>query len=222
MAISPLPIHAILSYGMLANPKNWHFPMTSQPDFLSAINQLFSQLAETQTPYTLVGGIAMLVYVQGRNTQDIDFIMNRLDADRIGLLVSEENQDFARASYQGTQVDLLLTHNPLFKLVQDSYSQMIDLDRKSIQIATPEGLAILKLYALPSLYRQGQFDRAAIYETDILQLTLNHSIDLNQSLKIVAPHLIASDQTEISSIISDIHQRLQRMQQSSQNNQIES
>lgn len=44
---------------------------------------------------------------------------------------------------------------------------------RSIRCATIEGLIILKLYALPSLYRQGNFDRLSLYENDIPQLLIN-------------------------------------------------
>ena len=38
--------------------------------------ELFTLLWERQTPYLLVGGIAMLRYVEGRNTADIDLLMS--------------------------------------------------------------------------------------------------------------------------------------------------
>lgn len=41
---------------------------------------------------------------------------------------------------------------------------------RTIRCATPAGLMLLKLYALPSLYRQGQLQRANLYEGDIGQL----------------------------------------------------
>ena len=38
--------------------------------------ELFTLLRERETPYLLVGGIAMLRYVEGRNTEDIDLLMS--------------------------------------------------------------------------------------------------------------------------------------------------
>ena len=38
--------------------------------------------------------------------------------------------------------------------------------------ATPEGLILLKLYALPSLYRQSELRRANLYEADLAALLL--------------------------------------------------
>jgi hypothetical protein len=72
-------------------------------------------------------------------------------------------------------------------------------------------LIVLKFYALPSLYRQGKFDRAALYETDILQLTYNYDIELEEAIKIVEDYLIESDRSEIRSIARDIEQRRERM-----------
>jgi hypothetical protein len=37
---------------------------------------LFRLLAERRIPYLLVGGLAMLTYVQGRNTKDVDLLMS--------------------------------------------------------------------------------------------------------------------------------------------------
>ena len=38
--------------------------------------ELFTLLGERRVPYLLVGGIAMLRYVEGRNTEDIDLLMS--------------------------------------------------------------------------------------------------------------------------------------------------
>jgi hypothetical protein len=72
------------------------------------------------------------------------------------------------------------------------------------------GLLILKCYALPSLYRQGQFSRASIYENDILLLLLNYSVDLDIVLDILSDHLLTSDLNEVRSILADIQRRIQR------------
>lgn len=198
----------------------------SQADFnqlLRTIEQLFAELDSSGASYLLVGGIAMLSYVEGRNTEDIDLIMRRPDLRNLEkIVITEENRDFVRANYQGLQVDLRLTQNPLFEQVRQHYKTQIEWGDRRIPCATPEGLVILKLYALPSLYRQGKFDRAALYETDILQLAYNYHIDLESAIRVVAPHLIESDRSEIRDITRDIEQRRQRMmraQQSESDNQ---
>ncbi len=210
---------AILLHAQVFKPKQSNSSM-SQPDFnqlIASVDRLFESLGSNHVPYLLVGGIAMLSYVEGRNTEDIDLIMRRSDLDDLTQLnIIEEDQNFARADYLGLQVDLLLTQNSLFKQVQQGYRTEIAWGDRRIPCATPEGLIILKFYALPSLYRQGKFDRAALYETDILQLAYRYQISLEQAISIVDPHLIATDRSEIRGIANDIAQRMQRMTRSSQ------
>ena len=207
-------IGSIVRDGLLFDPKNWTTLMTT-PDInqiLETIDRLFKTLNDRQVSYVLVGGIAMLSYIQGRNTQDIDLIIARSDGVSIGLLINTENKDFAQASYEGVRVDLLLNQNKLFKKIQKDYSQVMQWSDHSVITATPEGLVILKLYALPLLYRQREFDRAAIYETDILQLVLNYQLKLEALLKLVKPYVIESDLEELGSIVQDILGRLRRIE----------
>ena len=81
-------------------------------------------------------------------------------------------------------------------------------------MVTVEGLILLKLYALPSLYRQGKFDRASIYESDITLLLLNYKIDLVPLVKILKKHVLASDIEEINQTITDLQTRIRRFEQS--------
>jgi hypothetical protein len=215
IAVSPPAIASIVRDGMLFDPKNWQTLMSTPNlnDILATIDRLFATLNEQQTPYVLVDGVAMLGYIQGRNTQDVDLIMARSDGAAMGLLIGVENQDFAQADYEeGVRVDLRLSQNKLFKLIQKSYANPIQFGEHSVITATPEGLVILKLYALPSLYRQGQFDRAALYETDILQLAFNYKLAFEPLLKVVKPHLIESDMEELGEIVGDIQRRIRRME----------
>jgi hypothetical protein len=61
-------------------------------------------------------------------------------------------------------IDILLSRNPLFKRVQQKYSKVQLFFDQEIPLVTVEGLILLKLYALPSLYRQGNFYRVSICE----------------------------------------------------------
>jgi hypothetical protein len=214
IAVSPASIASIVRDGMLFDPKNWQTLMSTPNlnDILTTIDRLFATLNEQQTPYVLVGGVAMLGYIQGRNTQDVDLIMARSDGAAVGLLIGSENQDFAHADYEGLKVGSWLSQNKLFKLIQKSYTNPIKFGEHSVITATPEGLVILKLYALPSLYRQGQFDRAALYETDILQLAFNYKLTFELLLKVVRPNLIESDMEELGEIVGDIQRRILRME----------
>jgi len=205
---------AVLCHAQVFNPRKCDTTM-SQPDFNQltvAVDRLFEALESSRVPYLLVGGIAMLTYVEGRNTEDIDLIMRRDDLhDLEQMVITDENQNFIRADYQGLQVDLLLTQNLLFEQVQQQYRSEIKWGTRRIPCATPEGLVILKLYALPSLYGQGKFDRAALYETDVLQLAYNYNVQMEPAIKIIDPYVISSDRLEIRDIASDIERRMQRM-----------
>ena len=120
-------IGSIVRDGLLFDPKNWTTLMTTPNinQILETIDRLFRTLNDRQVSYVLVGGIAMLSYIQGRNTQDIDLIIARSDGVSIGLLINTENKDFAQASYEGVRVDLLLNQNKLFKKIQKDYSQVM-------------------------------------------------------------------------------------------------
>ena len=56
-------------------PKYQEAPMHTDA-LLQAVARLFTLLHERQIAYLLVGGIAMLHYVRGRNTEDIDLIIS--------------------------------------------------------------------------------------------------------------------------------------------------
>lgn len=218
---------AVLYHAQVFNPRRWNITV-SESDFnklLKTVDCLFEELDSSGAPYLLVGGIAMLTYVEGRNTEDIDLIMRRADLNDLEqMVIAEESRDFIRADYQGLQVDLLLTQNALFEDVQQNYRSEIQWGNRRVPCATPQGLVILKFYALPSLYRQGKFDRAALYETDILQLAYRYNLLLEDAMQVVDPHLIASDRLEIREIARDIEQRRQRIDRarpSSPENQLE-
>jgi len=137
---------------------------------------LFRLLAERRVDYLLVGGLAMLTYVKGRNTKDVDLLLSLEASHQIPELEIRERQDFfARAQFRSVQVDLLFTFNPLFKTVAEKFAAVHSFAELNVPAATVEGLIVLKLYALPSLYRQFQMDRAALYENDITMQIVNHS-----------------------------------------------
>ena len=204
----------IVRNGILFDPKNWGRVMSGTEDLAQGVERLFRLLTERQIEYLLVGGIALLSYVEGRNTQDIDLILSKGALENFSeLVVTEQNRDFARATFGKVQVDLLLTDNPLFQLVQTDYCAERQFGDLTIRISTVAGLMLLKLYALPSLYRQGKFDKVSIYETDILLLLLRHDVDLEKLLGIVADYVMESDLVEIKQIVVDIQQRIKRFQQ---------
>jgi hypothetical protein len=207
-------ISEILSNGVLFDMKNWGDESLTLENLPSILNQLFLALSERKTNYVLVGGIALLSYIEGRNTQDIDFILSKSELESIPeILIVEENQNFARGFFGDLQIDLLLTDkNPLFDLVKRQYVTEQVFGDRIVRCATVEGLLLLKFYALPSLYRQGQFDRVSLYENDILQLLLKYPVNLIQLCEILSSFLLPSDLQEIQVIVSDIQARIRRFQ----------
>lgn len=162
-----------------------------------------------------MGGIALLSYVDGRNTQDVDFILSRADLAGVPeIAVRDENRDFVRGDFSGLQIDLLLTQNKLFDLVRKRFATVRSFGGLSIRTVTVEGLVLLKLYALPPLYRQGNFERVSIYESDIMLLLLNYSVDLDAVMKILAKYLLESDLGEVRETVTEIQGRLRRFDRS--------
>lgn len=217
---SILTIGEIVKNGVLFDMKNWGNDLSNCSNLPEIVDSLFTTLSERNIKYLLVGGVALLSYIEGRNTQDIDLILSREDlAEFPEITITDENQDFARGLYNELQIDLLLTRNPLFQLVRNNYVNNRQFGKRTVRCVTVEGLLLLKLFALPSLYRQGNFSRVSIYENDITLLMLNYSVDLEPILLELRSHLIATDMQEIQEIVSDIKSRIQRF--SSQRNKLE-
>jgi hypothetical protein len=199
-----LPIDEIVENGIAFNLRR-AMPMH---DIRATVRALFARLHSAQVDYLLVGGVALLTYVQGRNTQDVDLIVEPKQLQKIDWQATIQDRDFGKANYHGFQVDLLLTTNPLFAYVWRHERTQITFDDLDVPCATREGLLLLKLYALPSLYRQGNMARAALYETDIRMLRQGVAIDEEQLLSILGNHLASHDVDELRRILDE--QRDQR------------
>jgi hypothetical protein len=215
-----MAIADIVRNGILFDIKNWEVAMPEIDRLPEAIERLFTILDQRQIDYVLVGGIALLSYIEGRNTQDIDFILSKRQLEALPeIIIAEQNKDFARGTFESLQVDILLTQNKLFELVRDRHVTERQFGNRVIRCATVEGLLLLKFFALPSFYHQGQFSKVSIYEDDITQLLLNYRIDLSEILKILSKYLLASDLEELQVTVTDIQNRIQRFY--SQHNKLE-
>jgi hypothetical protein len=184
----------------------------SEPSLAGDLHALFALLSERNVSYVLVGGVALLRYVEGRNTDDIDLILAVEDAARIPeIIVEERERDAAKARFRSVRVDLLFTSNKVFRLAKERYGTTHQFAEIAVPCATVEGLVLLKLYALPSLYRLGNVQRAALYETDILMLCQRHVADIPSILEVLRPFVGAGDFDELQRISGEISERLQRM-----------
>ena len=105
---------------------------------------------------------------------------------------------------------MLLTSNPLFDEVRKRYTTSKRFVEQEILCVTVEGLILLNLYALPSLYRQGNFTRVGLYENDVATLMHIHNPPLESILSELAQYLNARDLEQVKQIIEEIQQRLKR------------
>jgi len=177
---------------------------------------LFRLLAERRVDYLLVGGMAMLTYVKGRNTKDMALLLSLEASREMPELEIRERQDFfARAQFRSLQVDLLFPFNALFKTVAEKFATVHSFAELNVPAATVEGLIVLKLYALPSLYRQFEMDRAALYENDITMLLANHSPAVEPLLALATREMEPGDQAELKKIISECTERAKLLRQRS-------
>lgn len=181
---------------------------------LQTVDDLFALLAQRSIDYVLVGGIAMLQYVDGRNTEDIDLIVALNTLQNLPEIeIETQDMYFARGDFHGLQIDLLLTENQLFDVVRRKHVAVQPFSEREIPTATVEGLLLLKLYALPSLYRQGDFARVSIYEGDVAALLQAYSPDIEPLYTELSKHLSETDMLEVKTIVGEIQQRIERFGQ---------
>jgi hypothetical protein len=217
MVINSIPeIGSVLRNAIVFNFKNPPEAIMTADSLLAQVQQLFNLLDQRKADYVLVGGIALLTYVEGRNTQDIDLIMALPSLAKIPeIKISNQDMYFARGLFGELQIDVLLSNNPLFDKVAKEYSTTRNFLDRDIRCATVEGLILLKLFALPSLYRQGSFERVGIYENDLASLMYTFNPNAEELLKELGGHLNESDMTEARQIIRDIEIRIQKFRKAS-------
>ena len=205
-------IGEVVRNAVIFNPGNRERSVNSDL-LIETVGRFFSLLRDRQIEYVLVGGIALLQYVEGRNTEDIDLIMALSSLERLPeLLVKTHDADFAEASFRDLKVDVLLTSNPLFDEVRQHYTTTRRFVEQDIPCATVEGLILLKLYALPSLYRQGNFAGVGLYENDVAMLLQRHNPSVDLLLAELTRYLGESDTAEVKQIVAEIQQRISRFE----------
>ena len=184
---------------------------------LNQVEQLFNLLESRKVDYVLVGGIALLTYVEGRNTQDIDLIMALPSLSKLPeIKIESEDVYFVHGKFGELQIDILLTKNPLFAKVEKDYTTTKQFMDRELRCATVEGLILLKLFALPSLYRQGSFERVGIYENDIATLLYSFKPKMEQLFAELSKYLNETDMAEVRKIIAEIETRIQRFRKASE------
>src|ERR1051325_9953372 len=124
--ISPrVHIGEVVRNGVLFKPENHlESQRLMNPDLLiETVARFFSLLRDRQIDYVLVGGVALLQYVEGRNTEGIDLIMAVSALERLPeLRLETRDADFARSKFDDLRVDLHLTSNAFFEEVSKRYT----------------------------------------------------------------------------------------------------
>jgi hypothetical protein len=213
---SSVQIGDVIRNAVAFNVKNWLGGTMNSDSLIQSVQDFFAVLEQRKIDYVLVGGIAILHYVEGRNTQDLDLLMAVSALEKLPeLKVSSQDMYFVRANYNELEVDVLLTLNPLFKKVHSEYSKVQRFLDRDIPLATVEGLLLLKLYALPSLYRQGNFARVGINENDVATLLHYYPPDMSSLLSELSKYVNENDFAEINGIVSDIQNRIKRFKSES-------
>src|ERR1700730_15466005 len=197
------------------DPKLWRGnQMGVAEDFGPAVTLLLELLSERHVAYALVGGMAMLKYFEGRNTKDVDLIVEPSCLDTLPeIVVRARGEHFVRARFAEVSLDLLLTTDPLFAKVLRSYTttqHFADLPQQPVPCATVEGLLLLKLYALPSLYRQGDFVRIGLFENDVATLLHAYRPQTEPLLTELGEHLSEADLTGVRRLLGELERRFDR------------
>lgn len=204
-------IGQVIRHAVVFNFKNWREGAVNTDTLLQNVTRLFILLRERHIEYLLVGGVALLQYIEGRNTEDIDLIMALSSLKKLPEIeVISQETDFARGKFDELQIDILLTRNRLFERVRRHHATLQHFAEQDIACASVEGLLLLKLYALPSLYRQGNFARVGLYENDIATLIYSYRSDLESLFEELAPHLSDTDLAAVREIVAEIEQRIER------------
>ena len=210
-------IGQIVLYARAFNPHNWNQPPMEIQSLLRSVKQLFALLDERSVDYVLVGGIALLNYIEGRNTQDLDLIMSKVDLAKLPEIrfIQQDNPYFVQGNFAELRIDILLTQNPIFQLIKEKYTDKQPFLEQKISIAKVEGLLLLKLYALPSLYRQGDFIRVNLYENDIASLLYLYDSNVNLIIETLAKYIGEGDLISIKGILKEIQGRIKRFRANS-------
>jgi hypothetical protein len=203
-------ISRVIYNAVLFDPKNRQVTSLNAGSLQESVKRLFTLLKARQVDFLLVGGIAVLSYVEGRNTGDLELIIAVPALKKLPeIKLSNQEQFFGRGSFEELKIDLLLTTNPLFAKVMQQYATPRPFLEMEVPTATVDGLILLKLYALTSLYCQGNFGRVSLYENDIAVLVFQYDPDLAAIVRELAEYVTGGDMDDLRQhILAEIQQRI--------------
>jgi hypothetical protein len=171
------------------------------------LNDIKSFISTLSTEYVLVGGLAIRLYIESRNTEDIDILCSSNSA--LTLIPNAKlNKDFGNGMYKDIKVDFLLTENKFFNRIFNQYKQVITVEDLELTVVTVEGLILLKCYALPALYQQGNFRRADLYEADLKGLLRISNINEEDIYTELKPFMLQGHLSEVMNLLNEIRYKL--------------
>lgn len=89
-------IGEVVKNGILFDLKRWGKETMNAENIPLAVQKLFALLTSRKCQCVLVGGVALLSYIEGRNTQYIDLILSEEDLRKVPeITLVDENKDFA-------------------------------------------------------------------------------------------------------------------------------
>ena len=211
----PVHIGRVVCNALIFGSSNLRRRSVKNSSIPENVDSFFALLQERRIDYLLVGEIALLQYVEGRNTEGIDLILSASSLGRLPeiQLSGQDDPSFAHGIFEGLRNDHLLTSKPQFETDSRRYATIRPFVEREIPCATVEGMILLKLYALPSLYRQGNLVRAALYETDLLTLIHRYQPELEPLFAELALHVSATDLAALRRIVAEIQERIARFGQ---------
>jgi len=209
-------IGQVILHGVLFDPKNteaWR-KMDYAQNILQSVPKLFDLLDERGVEYVLVGGIAMLAYVEGRNTQDIDLIVDPKNLEKLPeIRIEDRNRQRARGRLGELQVDFLFAKEDLFESIRNGYTTKKQFADRTVTCATVDGLLLVKMYALSDKYREDRHGSAWQDETDIASLIGRFQPIIPPLVDELAKFMLPSDVEEIRRIVAEIEDRIAKQSQ---------
>jgi hypothetical protein len=70
-----IQIGNVIRNAVVFNLNKWEDNLMDSDSLFQTVAELFALLQKRRVDYVLVGGVALLAYVEGRNTEDIDLVI---------------------------------------------------------------------------------------------------------------------------------------------------
>lgn len=123
------------------------------PRIAEQIREALSMFAQCKTPPALIGGLALAVHKVVRGTQDVDFLVDATDADRlhdlllgVGYRCIHRSEDAANYLRGDEGIDFLYAHRPRSQQLLAQASEH-DTGLGRMRVVSAEGLIGFKLQA---------------------------------------------------------------------------